>query len=366
VKIIIKITTLQLFLAVFLSGCAGYDRVLFATKTNIGLDIDSTPPTAEITIARREVAIQPTFPDRKKPQPSNGSSTLNLNNANAQQIALPLLASFGLQGSFFDPSITGYFAGGAPAISLISSDTAESAKKDSPPPSQAGSSICLMNFPDIRDPLKKAIDWLFGIKPEDSYDKSTRPFYFATDTSFGLKAAWTGTGSPVPDALKIGYNRKEFASAPIFIYDGCDSPNKGKFNVKLPEFMAIVDNASFIDSKVFGDSGVKHVQFFATGLAATEFAKRPSVKKIAFEQMAPDAAALEATDLNDYLLTQIKEVFNKTNDAKKSIAVQTAINKKMVPESTGSDKFLDELGKNKKLISQDLNLLRKQLVDPAV
>lgn len=352
-KIIIKPTTLQLFLAVFLSGCAGHDRVLFATKTNVGLDIDSTPPTAEVTIARREVAIQPTFPDRGKLKLTNNETSAKTENRNKEtQVALPLLASFGLQGGFFDPRITGYFAGGDAAVSLAGSD-----KQDS--------SLCLMNLPETRSRLKQ----FFSRKQsqdskqlQDSYTES-RPFYFATDTAFGLKVAWTGTGSPIPDTLKIGYNRKEFASAPIFIYDGCEKDKNGMYSVKLPSFIAIVDNASFMDK--FEDSGVKHVQFFATGLAATEFANRPSVRQIAFAQMAPDAAALEATELNDYLLTQIKEAFDKAEVAKKDITVKNAIDKKLVPGGTTADKFLDELGKNKKLIPQDLNLLRKQLVDPA-
>ena len=46
-----------------LPGCAGYDRILFVTKTNVGLDVDNKPPTAEITIARRELAITPAFRD---------------------------------------------------------------------------------------------------------------------------------------------------------------------------------------------------------------------------------------------------------------------------------------------------------------
>jgi hypothetical protein len=31
-----------------LPGCAGYDRILFVTKTNVGLDVDNKPPTEEI------------------------------------------------------------------------------------------------------------------------------------------------------------------------------------------------------------------------------------------------------------------------------------------------------------------------------
>ncbi len=44
-----------------LPACIGYDRMLFTTKSNVGVDLDSTPPTFDVTIARREVVIEPTF-----------------------------------------------------------------------------------------------------------------------------------------------------------------------------------------------------------------------------------------------------------------------------------------------------------------
>ena len=82
------------------------------------------------------------------------------------------------------------------------------------------------------------------------------------------------------------------ASAPLFVYQGCDDPNKsGNWQVKLPSFMATIDNASGLD--VFEKSGDKHVQFFATGLAATEMAKRQSVQKAAIRLMVPEADKLD-------------------------------------------------------------------------
>ena len=72
------------------SGCAlGYDRMLLITKTNVGLDIDSKPPTAEISIARREGVIAPSFEEGK---------------------ALPVLASFRFEGGWFSPRISATFA----------------------------------------------------------------------------------------------------------------------------------------------------------------------------------------------------------------------------------------------------------------
>ena len=40
-------------IAALLQGCAGYNTVMFMTKSNAGLDIDMKPPTAEISISRK-------------------------------------------------------------------------------------------------------------------------------------------------------------------------------------------------------------------------------------------------------------------------------------------------------------------------
>lgn len=284
------ITALSLSsLLVVLTGCIGYDRALLVTKTNVGLDIDSTPPTAELTIARREIGIQPTFPDRPKPTITKIESSNNGKHSETQT-ALPLLASFGLEGNFINPSITAYFAGGDAAVSLARENNNDENEDNAFVEEE--SSLCLINEPeDIRSPLKKFWHFLIG-KSKEEAEAEPRPFYFSTDTTYGLKVAWTGTGGPYPDNLKLGYNRKEMASAPLFVYQGCDGSKKfGNWQVKLPSFMATIDNASSLE--MFEKSGTKHVQFFATGRAATELAKRRSVQKAAIKLMAPEAAALE-------------------------------------------------------------------------
>ena len=127
-----------------LSGCAGQDRILFVTKTNLGLDLDSKPPTAEITIARRELAITPTFQDA-------------IGNENGNENTLPLLASFGLTGTFLNPEITSRFAGGDAAVILARGPNA---------PTGTGtdsSSICLNGEPDTRPFYKKIWHYLCGV-----------------------------------------------------------------------------------------------------------------------------------------------------------------------------------------------------------
>lgn len=237
-----------------ISGCAGYDRVLFVTKTNVGLDIDNKPPTAEITIARRELAITPTF-----------------QNAHGADNTLPLLASFALTGGFLNPEIISRFAGGDAAIIL-----AQGSNQQKEP-----YSLCLTSEPHMKPLWKKIWHFLSRQNTED-----TRAFYFATDTSFGLKVGWDGSTGPYPDTLKLGYNRKELAFPPIFTTEGCpDSPGEGKWKVTVPSFVASLDNSSTI--KEVSKSGTTHIQFFATGKAATEFVKRADVNAAMNQTMYP-------------------------------------------------------------------------------
>ncbi|MBS0151599.1 MAG: hypothetical protein JSR31_11710 [Nitrospira sp.] len=267
-----------------LTACAGYDRILFVTKTNVGLDIDNKPPTAEITIARRELAITPTFQD-----------------AQGEEKTLPLLASFGLAGSFLDPQITSRFAGGEAALVLAYGPTWKadhdklktSGRANDQAKNEDEAFLCLGEQPDTR-PLWKWLWHKITFKGDNhKYDQDTRAFYFATDTSFGLKAGWDGATGPYPDTVKLGYNRKELAFPPVFATpadatSGClstpsspskglsnEADHKGQWKVTVPSFVASLDNSSIL--KEWFESGDTHIQFFATGKAASEFVKRPDV-----------------------------------------------------------------------------------------
>ncbi|MBK9949753.1 MAG: hypothetical protein IPP12_21685 [Nitrospira sp.] len=255
------------------TGCAGYDRILFITKTNVGLDIDNKPPTAEITIARRELAVTPTFQD-----------------ATDDEKTLPLLASFGLTGTFLNPEITSRFAGGEAALILAQGPD----RMADPAQLSEQSFLCLSKEPETKSWWEK----VFG-------KDDIRPFYFSTDTAFGLKAAWDGTTGPYPSTVKLGYNRREFAFPPIFTTEkSCDipgnQPNKNGWRVTVPSFVASLDNSSTItDIKEWVTSekppvgtewtrtGVTHTQFFATGKAASEFVNRPEINSVMNKKMYP-------------------------------------------------------------------------------
>ena len=345
-------------LTLILSGCAGYDRILLATKTNVGIDIDSTPPTAEITIARRELAIQPTFPDHTDDDNS---------------LAFPLLASFGLQGSMFNTKITAHFAGGDAAVLLVRDEKGIDVK----------SAVCLDEEPKFSKGMIRSI-WEFFAG--DSKDEP-RPFFFATDTAFGVKVAWSGTAGPYPDTLKLGYNRKEFASAPIFVETGCSNDSSAGadvYQVRTPSFYASIDNGT--NWNAFNDENPrKHVQFFATGKAASEYASRPYVRRIALESMAPGTTAFETAQrgLNKELIDEIVGSYNKIDTtagsdddklkAKKRVADKANSlglfnDKDLFPNSVTPEIFLTELVKlfnsTEPDTSKNLNSLRTFAAKP--
>src|SRR5687768_13191208 len=65
-------------LLVLTCGCVGYKSVLFSTKSNVGLDADTKPPTLEVSISRREGVVGPSFEDGKMP-PVVGSFQITTN-----------------------------------------------------------------------------------------------------------------------------------------------------------------------------------------------------------------------------------------------------------------------------------------------
>lgn len=251
---------------VLLSSCAGYNRILFLTKTNVGIDVSREPlPTAEVTIARREVAISPTYQDTK----------------NGHDKTLPLFGVFSLSDGLFNPNISSVFAGGAAAVAIASD---KKMCKDQNNNNDSCDSITLNEYPDDRGFFARL--WKEKPKPEETKGQ-VKPFYFATDTSYGVKVAWDGTGGPYPTSLKIGYNRTEFAYPPILV-----SQNAGEFIVKIPTFYASIQNKSRFNLNITDPkTGVSQAQVFATGKAAQEWAERPEVQKAALDMIFPPKAA---------------------------------------------------------------------------
>jgi hypothetical protein len=247
----------MVFFALVLSGCGvGYNQTLFVTSANVGLNVDTRPPTAELSIGRREGVIAATFEGGRHP---------------------PVYASFGQHAAGFLPLTTetsGLFAGGH-AATLVSISGAGSMADDL---------ICLTKAPVDPD----------GNSPFDA--GQVKPMFFGTDTTLGLKVAWNGTAGPYPDSVKMGYNRTEFALAPVFLAaDTAGCPLGTIATAHIPSFLASINTkltaaglaggipatsstAAVGNPSAGGGSSFDYTQFFATGVSAENLAMKDNVR----------------------------------------------------------------------------------------
>ena len=278
-----KLFSLTLALPLLLSGCAGRNHILFMTKSNVGLDFDSKPPTLEITASRKEAVIAPAFEGGQTP---------------------PVAASFKPRagaGSGFANFFLGVdqtFTGGDAAMAM----SALYATPTSPPPATVG---------DYNSALKLTAPPRYsGVFRGVAKPGETRAFIFGTDTSFGLKAAWSGAGGQVPDTVRLGFNRKEFAWAPVTLTTNISSTNGTNqipthYSVKTPPFLATIQSKIDVGNQ---DGGIKALQYFASGEAATLLALQPAVRMAMIERLDPKAAESEP------VIAAVNEQIKKSND----------------------------------------------------
>jgi len=264
------ILTLSVLLT--LAGCAvGYNSTLFLTQSNIGLDVETKPPTAEISISRQEGVIAPGFEGGQTP---------------------PVIAGFQTHEDPFSRFFFGVqstFAGGDAALALSQGPGGSSTGQDS--------GLCLSQQPDSR----QFLFWDLSVPKKGG----VVPFFFATDTVFGLKLAWTGTAGPYPDSLRLGFNRKESAWAPLFGTDvaHCNIPGTttpGSYIVWMPAFLAVLDANG--EAGQPSQTGVKWLQYFATGTSATTLANWDDVRRIMLKQAFPAAVGTFDKDPTTYCI----------------------------------------------------------------
>jgi hypothetical protein len=265
----------KLFLIVSLtalfSGCAGRNHTLFMTKSNVGLDFDGKPPTLEITVSRKEAVIAPTFEGGQTP---------------------PVAASFkpraGAGGGFanFFLGVDQTFQGGDAAVAMASLY----ASPDAPSPAT------ITNYNSAL-PLSTAPRYT-GIFRGVPGAGESRTFIFGTDTSLGLKVAWSGAGGQFPDTVRLGFNRKEFAWAPIFgaTHNAPDGSTNAVYSVKMPSFLATIDSDIETGNR---SGGISALQYFASGETATLLALQPAVREAMIKRLDPKAAGYEDSFVKD-------------------------------------------------------------------
>lgn len=248
-----------------LSGCVGYNTTMFMTKSNVGLDFDAKPPTAEINISRKEAVIEPSFEGGQTP---------------------PVLASFkphagvgsGFQNFFVGVDQT--FAGGDAAVAMSKLYGDQDAPDDS---SKYSSALKLSKAPKYSNYFQRV--------PGPG---EVRPFIFSTDTMLGLKAAWSGTGGQIPDTVKLGFNRKEYAWAPLSMTtEAMDKVTPQR--VKMPSFLATIESHMNIagytneSGKTPNAAEIVSLQYFATGDAARLLALRRTVRMAMLARLDPNS-----------------------------------------------------------------------------
>lgn len=144
-----------------LEGCATPDHVLFVTKTSLGVDFDSKPPSASIAYDRVEGYIAPRYDNGEIP---------------------PVIASVKSDGAIFNPQIRQVYATGDAAEIVTGGTPATERQK------------------------------LRGNK---------KLMFFGTTTTTGLKV---GFGTSLPDSLTFGFKRKEFSFIPLGTQEDTEGP----------------------------------------------------------------------------------------------------------------------------------------------
>lgn len=252
---IVKSVLFLIFTSTLMGCVPGYNSVLFATRSNAGLDVDTTPPTTEVTIAREEFVIAPTY--------ENGQTH-------------PVAASFSSDQNFVSKFMFGVgstFSTGEAAYVMAS-------MYNDPSDQFTYTRDCVAPY---KPKLTKEPSLPHGLK----YVKKgqVKPVIFSTDTVLGLKIGWGAPNATTPTSIKAGFNRKEVAFTPIAIQD-CGS---NIFSVNIPSLLATVDGQAVLDESA-GDN-LTYLQYFATGIAATELSKQFDVRKAMLSRLDPDNEA---------------------------------------------------------------------------
>lgn len=260
-----KLRNILYLLPLGLSGCAGYNNTMFMTKSNVGLDFDSKPPTLEINVSRKEAVIAPSFEGGQTP---------------------PVMASFRPHagtGSAFTSFFMGVdqtFAGGDAALAMAMLYDNRTSTNKGP----YNSALRLSKAPDYTN-------WFQNIPGAGK----TRPLIFGTDTSLGLKVAWSGAGGQIPDTVKLGFNRKEFAWAPLSMtptnVNALGQPDGNAVDVKMPAFLATIQSKQGVGTN---GTQIEGMQYFATGDSATYLAMQRDVRAAMIARMDPNTEIYKA------------------------------------------------------------------------
>lgn len=245
---------LAIILPLGLSGCVvGYNSVLFATRSNAGVDLDAVPATTEVSIAREEIVIAPTF---------EGGQTL------------PVMASFSSDNNFASKFLFGVgatFSTGEAAFNMATLYNSKIEALTHRFGCESAYKVWLGTKPNL--------PW--GLEYQTSGE--VKPVTFTTDTTIGIKIGWDNNTVPVPTSFKVGFNRKELAWVPVTL-ETCD--NGTTYRANIPSLLATV-NAE-VEAAGVNNSDFSFLQYFATGVAASELSKKYGVRRAMLSRLDPE------------------------------------------------------------------------------
>jgi len=332
-----------------IQGCAaGVNSVLFATRSNVGFDADTAPPNLEISISRYEGVLEPTFEDGQ---------------------TLPVMASFSsrsqaLRNFFFGVNSTFSTGEAAFIMSYLYNDPLpkrdEHGKWDHLP----YETVTLAAIPQPKN--------IFGGTIRYIEPGMAKRVVFGTDTILGVKVKWSGLTAEVPSSVNIGFKRTEATWAPVTMGTNrtTDSSNPDKpVKADVASLLATLDTGVMIEGT---DTRLRHIQYFATGSAANNLARRPEVREAMLKRAYPDQKiqmvkeASESRKTNRELIDQIMEIFNKGDDSKKNKILAEARSLKLVGTSATIKTFPGELARHEGGDSAITEKLRILLEDAKV
>jgi hypothetical protein len=310
-----------------IQGCApGYNSVLFTTRSNLGFSYDTAPPSLEVASSRYEGVLMPTF---------EGGQTL------------PVMASFssgagGFRNFFW--GVKSAFATGDVAFTMSYLYEDDTLAMGVPVPYEP---VTLMQIPTPTP---------FGCKVKYIEPGKARPVRFGTDTILGIKIKWEGQTAQFPSSANIGFKRKEGAWAPISVGNNrITDPNNPNNITKKPYEADVASLLATIDTDVTApdtSARLRYLQYFATGSAANNLARRRAVREAMLERMDPVQAQKALAEkgktqreTNRNLIDQIADIFNKANDEKKNKILAKAQSLKLVGASVTTKNFLGQLAR---------------------
>lgn len=258
----------------FLASCIGTKVALHTTSSNFGVDIDSLPPTTDISLGRSELAIQPAFADGQTPSSIMGFS------AGAGQGGF-------LKRFFFGTS--SIFTTGQAAANLAGAEGDTNTDNDR-------ISVPLESSEAVEPTRPSAWEVIFGKRRRKPFNEDEMfPLVTGTHTNYGLHVQWDAA-TQTPQAIKAGFNRKEVSFAPVIgspkvkggAVDEAGNPVDKPFTVKLPSVLAAHQQDTQVGTLEGTEAGsVKfdYVQYLATGKAAELLGKDAKVRAVLRKQL---------------------------------------------------------------------------------